>query len=184
MPEVTGPSDVLSFWFEPANRKAWFRSTLVFDALIRERFESSWERAREGDFAAWESTPHGALALVLVLDQFPLNMFRGEAVSFSTEALAVEVAERALTRGFEQVLDEQQKAFLFLPFMHSESLTHQDRSVALFEAAGLSDNLRWARHHREIVHRFGRFPHRNAILDRHSTQEEEDWLASDQAFKG
>lgn len=175
---------VLDFWFEAANRRCWFRSTPAFDRLIRERFEAVWKVARDGQLDTWEDSPEGALALVVVLDQFPLNMYRGTALSYSTEAQSREVARRALAAGFDVRLNDEQRAFLYLPFMHSENLSDQDRAVELFERAGLEDNLRWARHHRDIVRRFGRFPHRNALLQRENTPEESRWLQSDQAFSG
>ena len=132
----------------------------------------------------WEQTAEGALALVILLDQMPLNMYRGQPESFATEAQSREVAGRAITRHFDQYLPDKGKAFLYMPFMHSENLADQDRSVELFTNAGLQDNLRFARHHRDIVRRFGRFPHRNAILGRNSTPEETAWLASGEAFLG
>jgi uncharacterized protein (DUF924 family) len=124
------------------------------------------------------------LALVIVLDQFPLNMFRGQRESFATEAAAREAAVQAIAWGFDQSLTDEQKAFLYLPFMHSEDLADQDRAVALYEGAGLENSLKWARHHRELIRRFGRFPHRNAILGRPSTPEELAYLGSAGAFKG
>jgi len=177
------PDQVLEFWFGEAARKRWFRSTPVFDSKIREQFENTWQAARDGRLADWEKTAAGALALVIVLDQFPLNMYRNQALGFATEAVSREVAARAIDHDFDSLMTAEQKAFLYLPFMHSEDLRDQDRSVALFTAAGLEDNLKWARHHREIIARFGRFPHRNAILDRTSTADELAWLDSPQAFK-
>jgi len=178
------PEAVLAFWFAPETRPRWFDSTPAFDREVEAAFRATWEAAAAGALAYWEGTPAGALALVIVLDQFPLNMFRGRPESFVTEAASRAVAERAIARGFDAALDAAGKAFLYLPFMHSESLADQDRSVALYEAAGLADSLKWARHHRDIVRRFGRFPHRNAILGRPGTPEEEAWLASDAAFNG
>lgn len=178
------PQAVLDLWFADEHRPLWFRSTDAFDDIIREHFDESWQQARDGRFAHWESSPTGALALVILLDQFPLNMFRNDPRGFSTEAQSRQVADRAITRGFDQTLAQDQKPFLYLPFMHSEDLGDQDRSVALFEAAGLTSNLRWARHHREIVRRFGRFPHRNTILGRVSTAEELAWLETPDAFRG
>lgn len=175
--------ELLTFWFDDAASRLWFRSTPGFDAEIKKRFESTWRGATEGLLSDWEKDPRGALALVILLDQFPLNMFRDRPQSFASEALSRDVAARAIARGFDAALDEREKAFLYLPFMHSENMTDQNRSVALFEAAGMQDNLRWARHHREIVRRFGRFPHRNVILGRTSTAEEADWLDSPGAFK-
>lgn len=178
------PQDVLDFWFAPEHEALWFHSTPQFDARVRERFAPLWQAGREGRLAGWEQTPQGALALVILLDQMPLNMFRGEAQSFASEAQAREVARRAVARRFDESLSDAGKAFLYMPFMHSENLADQDTSVALYEAAGLADNLKFARHHRDIVRRFGRFPHRNAILGRTSTPEEAAWLASDAAFRG
>ena len=183
-PADTTASEVIAFWFDDARRPLWFRSTPEFDDLIRSRFEALWRAARAGHLDAWAGSPQGALALVLVLDQFPLNMFRHRAEGFATEAAARHVAATAIEREFDQVLSDAEKAFLYLPFMHSEDLSDQDRSVALFEAAGLENNLRWARHHRDVVRRFGRFPHRNAILGRTSTPEELTWLESPEAFRG
>jgi uncharacterized protein (DUF924 family) len=175
--------EVLEFWFSPAARPRWFRATPAFDAAVRERFEAAWRAARRGAFADWEETPAGALALVILLDQLPLNMFRDRPEGYATEALGRAVAERAIARGFDAALQPERLPFLYLPFMHSEDLADQDRSVALFEAAHLADNLRWARHHRDIVRRFGRFPHRNAALGRPSSVEEAQWLQSAEAFK-
>jgi uncharacterized protein (DUF924 family) len=176
------PETVLEFWFSDSARPLWFNSTPAFDQQVHRRFESTWRDAREGRLSAWEDTPQGALALVIVLDQFPLNMFRGKAVQYSTEALARAVAGRAIARGHDRELSKQQLAFLFLPYMHSEALADQDRSVELFSAAGLDENLEFAHGHREIVRRFGRFPHRNRLLGRDSTLQEIDWLASDEGF--
>lgn len=184
MAAPVAPHEVIEFWFSEPVRKLWFDSTPAFDQQLRERFGATYEAAAAGELDDWQRTPAGALALVIVLDQFPLNMFRGEARSFQTEARSREVAAAAIERGLDDSLDDKQKAFLYLPFMHSESLADQDRSVALFESAGLKDNLKWAYHHRDIVRRFDRFPHRNAILGRESTPEEAAYLDSDEAFTG
>lgn len=139
-------------------------------------------QARDGALSGWEQTPAGALALVIVLDQFPLNMYRDQPLSFSTEAQARAVAGRAIDRALDRQLPIDRLAFLYLPYMHSESLADQDRSVALFGLAGLEKNLEFARSHRDIVRRFGRFPHRNRILGRDSSAQELAWLASEAAF--
>ena len=178
------PSEILEFWFSEDVRPFWFQSTPEFDAGLRERFLSTWRAAARGQLDDWRITPEGSLALVIVLDQFPLNMFRGQAESFSTEALSREVATEAIDRGWDRELDDAGKSFLYLPLMHSESLADQDRSVHLYRDAGLGDSLRWAEHHRAIIRRFGRFPHRNAALGRESTPEEREWLASKEAFQG
>lgn len=178
------PEQVLDFWFSADTRPFWFRSTPEFDARLHERFVDVWQAAARGELEAWNATPEGALALVIILDQFPLNMFRGQAESFSTEALSREVAHKAIDRGWDRDLDDAGRAFLYLPFMHSEARDDQERSVQLFRDADLVDNLRWAEHHREIIQRFGRFPHRNAALGRESSGEELEWLASKGAFRG
>ena len=183
-PEGPLPTEVIAFWFDERVRALWFASTPAFDQQVRERFESTWRAARDGRLKAWGATAEGALALVLVLDQFPLNIYRGRPEAFATEARARAVADRAIALGFDRLLDDEQRGFLYLPFMHSESPADQDRSVSLYEAAGFAEGLRWARHHRDIVRRFGRFPHRNAILGRESTSEEHTWLASEEGFRG
>lgn len=177
------PGDLVDFWFSEYSRQYWFSSTPEYDREVHSRFEPLWEQGRDGQLADWEETATGALALVILLDQLPLNMFRGRPQGFASEAQSQEVADRAIVRGLDAALTDEQKAFLYLPFMHSESLVDQDRSVSLFEQAGLDDNVKWARHHREIVRRFGRFPHRNAILGRESTPGELQWLASSAGYR-
>lgn len=176
------PQDILDFWFSPRSRMLWFTSTPEWDAEIRPRYEPLWHRACRGEMEAWTDSAEGALALVILLDQFPLNMFRGEAAAFASEARAVAACKRALERGFHHGLDEARRLFLFMPLMHSENPQDQDLSLRLFEESGM--DTRWPRHHRDLVRRFGRFPHRNAILGRASTARELDYLASDEAFKG
>jgi uncharacterized protein (DUF924 family) len=181
---MTDYQEIIAFWFSDRVRPLWFRSTPEFDAELRERFLDIWQAAADGELENWRESAQGALALVIVLDQFPLNMFRGEAQSYSTGEQALEVAADAVARGLDRELDKAHLAFLYLPFMHSEDPDDQERSVALFETAGLTDNLRFARHHRELIRRFGRFPHRNAILGRPSSAEELAYLATKEAFLG
>lgn len=176
--------DILDFWYAADMRAQWFASTPQLDAAIRARFEPIWEAALHGELDAWRSSPVGCLALAIILDQFPLNMFRGSAKSFSSERQAIAVVKQAIAQGYDRHIDPAQLAFLYMPLMHSEDLADQDLSVELFAAAGLDNNLRFAQHHREIVRRFGRFPHRNAILGRASTPDERDYLSSKEAFKG
>jgi uncharacterized protein (DUF924 family) len=176
--------DVLDYWFSPRLSRHWFASTPALDDEIRLRYEALWQRAASGELDAWSDTPDGALALAIVLDQLPLNMYRGLPLAFSTEQLAVAVARQAVARGDDQRLPRDRVMFLYMPLMHSENLADQDQSVALFQRAGLTENLRFAEHHRGIVRRFGRFPHRNAILGRESTAAERVYLASPEAFKG
>lgn len=183
-PTGTGPDAILDLWFSARVRPLWFKATPEFDAELRERFAETWQAARANALDAWEDSASGALALVIVLDQFPLNMFRGRAESFATEALACAVARRAIARGFDGTLDNSQRLFLYMPFMHSEQLEDQDYSLRLFAQAGMEDTLKWARHHRDIVQRFGRFPHRNAALGRTGSADEIAYLASEAAFHG
>lgn len=175
---------IIDFWFSPRVEKLWFNSTPEFDNELRDKFATTYMAACHGELDAWQVTPHGALALVILFDQIPLNIFRKQPQSFATESRAREVGAYAIAQGFDTQLTASQKAFLYMPFMHSENLIDQDNAVELYHKAGLTNNLRFASHHREIVRRFGRFPHRNAILGRDSTAEEIAWLASKEAFKG
>jgi len=176
--------DLLDFWFSPRLSKHWFASTPALDTEIRTRYETLWQRAMAGELDDWAASPEGALALTIVLDQLPLNMFRGQAQAFSSEQQAVTVAKQAVARGDDQRLPNDRVFFLYLPLMHSENLADQDQSVALFERAGLVNNLRFAEHHHGLIRRFGRFPHRNALLGRASTAEEIAYLDSPEAFTG
>ena len=172
------PVEIVSFWGEAGPDK-WFKQDERFDQAIRSRFLPTYEAAANGKLAAWEESIDGALALVLLLDQFPRNMFRGDARAFATDALARAVADRALARGFDQATDLTLRPFFYLPFMHSEALIDQDRSVRLYEALGETEELRYAREHRDIVLRFGRFPHRNRALGRDTTFAEQGFLEAD-----
>lgn len=178
------PNEILDFWFSPLVRRLWFDSTPEFDQELKMRFEFMVQAAARGELDTWQRTPEGALALVLLLDQLPLNIYRGQAQSFHLGDQALAVAKAAIAQGFDRTLPHEQLSFLYMPFMHSESLPDQDKSVELFERAGLSANINFARHHRELVRKFGRFPHRNASLGRKSTPEEEAYLHSKGAFLG
>jgi uncharacterized protein (DUF924 family) len=176
--------EIIDFWFSEEVRKLWFDSTPEFDALLRDRFQGVWERARNGELEHWMQSAEGCLALAIVFDQFPLNMFRGDALCFATEAQSREVARAAIERGFDRQLEVEQRAFLYLPFMHSEDLGDQQLALRLFDQKGLEGNLRFARHHHGIIEKFGRFPHRNEILGRDSSAAEIEYLNSPQAFTG
>ncbi len=178
------PQSIVEFWFSDKVQPLWFQSTPEFDTELRERFETAWQAAEQGRLDDWAETPEGALALVILLDQIPLNIFRGDARCFSTEAKSRDITNLAVERKLDKELTDEQKAFLYMPLMHSESMTDQDKAVALYEAAGLAGNLKFAQHHRDIVRRFGRFPHRNKILGRQSTEAELAYLESDEAFQG
>ena len=176
--------DIINFWFSEEVKPLWFNSTPEFDQQLRDQYETLWQQGMDGELESWTDTAEGCLALVILFDQFPLNMFRDQAKGYSSEKLARNVADLAILRGFDQQLPESQIAFLYLPFMHSENLDDQKRSIELFGKAGFEQNLRFAHHHREIIEKFGRFPHRNEALGRDSTQAEIDYLNSDEAFTG
>lgn len=170
------PTDVLTFWRQ-AGQDKWYTKDDAFDAEVRRRFLPSWEAARAGGLASWEVTDDGTLALVIVLDQFPRNMFRNSARAFATDPLARAVTAGALVKGFDSAFPDL-RSFFYLPFEHSEDMADQERAVALYKAAGDADNLKWAEIHADIIRRFGRFPHRNAVLGRTTTPEEQAFLDS------
>lgn len=173
------PETLLAFWFGPeAGPERWFGGGAAFDALVAQRFSGLYARARERVFDDWVLEARSALALVIALDQLPRNLFRGTARAFESDAHALEIAERALQDRFHRSLKPEEQLFLYLPFEHSESLFDQERAVALFSAMEGGDPtwLDYARRHRDIIARFGRFPHRNALLGRKSTPDEEAFL--------
>lgn len=176
--------EIIDFWYSDSMRSYWFSSTPELDKKIRERYEHVWIKSSKGEYDDWKNTPEGSLALVIVLDQFPLNMFRGEAKSFQTEKKAIEVALSAINRGFDEKLEKDRLSFLFMPLMHSENIDHQELSVKFYKKHKLKDNIRFAEHHRDIVRKYGRFPHRNQILGRESSKLEIEYLNSENAFKG
>jgi uncharacterized protein (DUF924 family) len=172
---------VLRFWFRGAERRReWFAKDPAFDAAIRDRFLSLHEDAAAGRLAAWRGRAAECLALVIVLDQFPRNMFRGEARAFATDPLARGAAAHALERGFDRAMLPVERLFLYLPFEHSESPADQERALALMRALAAhpqtADAGEWAEKHAAVIRRFGRFPHRNAALGRASTAEEAEYL--------
>jgi uncharacterized protein (DUF924 family) len=168
------PHDVLAFW-RAAGPDKWFKKDTAFDEAIRTRFLATYEAAAARALA-WDDTAEGSLGLLIVLDQFPRNMFRGSARSFAADPLAREVATRAIARGFDQQIEVAERSFFYLPFEHSESPADQERCVALNRASGDADALKWAELHADIIRRFGRFPHRNAVLGRATTAEEQAFL--------
>jgi uncharacterized protein (DUF924 family) len=167
--------DVLAFWLA-AGPQRWFEKDETFDAAIRERFAITYDDAAAGLLGTWQTSPEGALALVIVLDQFPRNMFRGSARSYAADPLARAVARRAIARGFDQRIVLPKRQFFYLPFEHSEDPADQEQSVALMRASGDADLVKWAVLHADIIRRFGRFPHRNAVLGRATTPEEQAFL--------
>ena len=177
-------TEVIQFWFdeiEPAQR---FRKDLEFDTMIRTRFLDLHTRASKGLLYAWRDYPLDALAEIIILDQFSRNLFRVSAEAFVYDTLALVLAQEAIRQKFDEELEESKRAFLYMPFMHSEVLADQQLALQLFAHPGLEDNLRFARHHHDIIKKFGRFPHRNKALGRESSEPEIEYLNSKEAFSG
>lgn len=174
---ATHPFDVLEFWWQ-AGPSRWFERDDAFDTACRERFLEVHKQASAGALAGWETEPHGALALILVLDQFSRNIFRDDPKSFAQDEAALGVAERALDRGFDRAYPVPAKNFFYLPFMHAENIAAQSRCVDLFRALGDQNAYLYALIHLDVIRRFGRFPHRNDILGRKTTDEERRYLQS------
>ena len=173
---MSNPQAVLAFWRE-AGPLRWFRKDDAFDLEFRERFLAAHEAAARGTFDAWAAMPDGALALCILLDQFPRNAFRGTSRMFATDAKARAIAAVAIDSGFDDAVDDELRQFFYLPLMHSEDLADQDRCVDLTQHLA-TDSHRYAVMHRDIIQRFGRFPHRNDVLGRASTPEELQFLAA------
>jgi uncharacterized protein (DUF924 family) len=171
--------DVLRFWFEEADRAEWYGKNDAFDELIRRRFGEAYEKAATGEYDDWRASGTGCVALCILLDQFPRNLFRGSAKAFATDHLALAIARRAVKRGLDRDarLTDDQLCFLYMPFQHSENIEDQRLCVRLANERIINHGFRrYAEQHFRIIERFGRFPHRNAILGRPSTREELDFL--------
>ncbi|HCQ48779.1 MAG TPA: DUF924 domain-containing protein [Achromobacter sp.] len=173
---TTQPTDVVAFWAD-AGPQQWYRKSDAFDAEFRQRFETAHWAAASRQLDAWQEDADGALALMILLDQFPRNAYRGTAHMFATDPLAQYFAERAIAAGHDLAVQPVMRQFFYMPFEHSESLVMQNRGVALMEPLE-PDTLRWAILHWDIIKRFGRFPHRNAVLGRQTTQAEHEFLAA------
>jgi uncharacterized protein (DUF924 family) len=176
MNKSINPEVVLNFWFDPEVKPLWFKKNLDFDQTIKQRFLSIYQQAVAGALNHWRNNCRGILALVIVLDQFPRNMFRNTPQAFATDEQAVELTKYALRHNYEKNLSIEEQTFLYMPLMHSENNTDQAQCVDLFTKLGKKDNLKFALKHQEIIDRFGRFPHRNQILDRESTPAEQEFL--------
>ena len=168
---------VLNFWFK--NESKWWVKEEAFDAEITSEFAGLYEDAASGKLDNWVETDEGILALIIVLDQFPRNMFRGDAKSFAADNKALKIVKAALRRGVDFALEDNKRAFLYMPLMHSEDIKDQELCVELFETYGPEGNLIFARKHLNIIRRFGRFPHRNEVLSRKNTPEENVFLTRD-----
>ena len=179
---MSTPRDILQFWFSERARLLWFEKDSAFDADIRARFGPLVHQAQMGGFEEWRASPDGALALLLLLDQFARNLYRGTAKAFLGDALAREIAIEAIARGFDRGFPFPDRLFFYLPFEHCETLANQDRFVALLEGCVrefgeiAAEYLEYAHRHRDIIKRFGRFPHRNEALGRETTEEEAEFL--------
>ncbi|MEW9918576.1 DUF924 family protein [Marimonas sp. MJW-29] len=177
---MVGPQEILEFWLDEIGPKGWYEASDTLDATIRDTFLGTWEAASEGKFSLWLTYPSGALAYIILMDQFPRNMFRGEAKAFVSDRAALAAAKSAVERSWDLRIDEPARQFFYLPLMHSENLCDQDRSVRLIcermPETGES-NLLHARAHREVIRRFGRFPYRNAALGRNDTPGEKAFMS-------
>ncbi len=176
--------EIIHFWFEETEPQMWFQSNEAFDERIRDRFLVIYDMAREGLCNHWADDAEGALALIIVLDQFPRHLFRGKPQAFETDEKALLVAKKAVNKGFDQILTPVKRGFLYLPFQHSEKLADQERSVELFGAMA-EDNPAgdmYAKRHHKPIELFGRFPHRNEVLGRESTAEEIEFLKTHDGF--
>ena len=176
---MTTPEDVLAFWLDECTPADWYKSDPDLDARIRDRFLTGWEEATAGAYGLWLTYPSGALAYIILTDQFPRNMFRGDGRSFATDAIARAAAKMAIDRDWDLKIAAPARQFFYLPLMHSEGLSDQDRAVRLFHARmpdNGADNLEHACAHRAVIREFGRFPYRNAALDRKTTPAEQAFL--------
>ncbi len=168
--------DILDFWFIEITPKQWWVVDPAFDAQIRARFATVHAQAAAGELYTWRRTAGGRLAEIIVLDQFSRNMYRGTPGAFAYDAIALVLAQEAVAQGADQALPEAQRPFLYMPYMHSESARIHEVAVTLFDGPGMEGNSDFERRHKAIIDRFGRYPHRNAILGRESSEEERAFL--------
>jgi uncharacterized protein (DUF924 family) len=172
--QQASPLEVIEFW-RGAGPRMWFAKDPEFDRRFRARFQPLHEAAVRGELTSWRDSPHGVLALCVLLDQFPRNAFRNTARMYASDTLAREIADRAVRANFDRAIEPELRVFMYMPFAHSERLDDQERSVQLVESLG-EPHLSHAKHHRDIVKRFGRFPHRNPILGRPMRPDEQKYL--------
>ncbi len=172
-------NNILQFWFEEIEQSQWFMVNAEFDQIIQQRFTDIHQQAKHGELFSWRATAKGRLAEVIILDQFSRNMFRDTAQAFSSDSLALILSQEAISAGADKELTAIERSFLYMPFMHSESLIIHDVAVALYQANGVQENLDFEIKHRVILEQFGRYPHRNKILNRKSTKKEITFLSQD-----
>ncbi|WP_180170918.1 DUF924 family protein [Acinetobacter sp. YH12027] len=168
--------DILEFWFNPENQPNWFAKSNNFDVLIEKKFKDIHQAASQAELWQWRTTAEGRLAEIIVLDQFSRNLFRDSSLAFAQDALALALAQEAIAQGLDLQLSPEQRSFLYMPFMHSESTKIHQSALKLFEQLGNPINLEFEKKHKVIIDRFGRYPHRNAVLGRTSTAEELEFL--------
>ena len=168
--------DIISFWFNEITPQDWWKKDDDFDQKITDDFHTVYKKAAAGELYDWRNQPLSSLAEIIILDQFPRNMFRDTPKAFATDNLALCLSQNAIDKGFDEELNSGQRAFLYMPMMHSESLLIHERAVKLFNAPGMENNLNFELKHKAIIDKFGRYPHRNDILERNSTQAEIDFL--------
>ncbi|SLN29638.1 hypothetical protein ROJ8625_01296 [Roseivivax jejudonensis] len=176
---MPGPDDILTFWLDEVGPEGWYKQDAALDGEIRDRFSETLEGAMQGRYALWLTYPSGALAYIVLLDQFSRNIFRDDPRAFAADRVALAASKQAVHRGWDMKIDEPARQFFYLPMMHAENLCDQERCVRLIKERmpqNGAPNLLHARAHREVVRRFGRFPHRNAVLGRATTEEEARFL--------
>jgi uncharacterized protein (DUF924 family) len=176
MTDLQDFTSVLRFWFQEIEPAQWWKADPAFDRTIGERFTVTHTAAARGELSAWRAEPEGRLAEVIVLDQFSRNLHRGTALAFAADPMALALSQEAIAGGHDRALAGQQRSFLYMPFMHSESAFIHEAAVRLFQSLGLQSTLDFELRHKAIIDRFGRYPHRNAVLGRQSTQEELQFL--------
>lgn len=174
--KIMQAENIIDFWFTEIDSKLWWKKDLEFDLLIKQRFSAVLQRAERGELYSWREKPHGRLAEIIVLDQISRNVYRDSAQAFANDAVALILAQEALRCEAQKALGASQQAFLFMPYMHSESPLMHTLAVQLFGAPGLEGNLDFEHKHKAIIDRFGRYPHRNTLLGRRSTPEELEFL--------
>ncbi len=170
------PATILAFWFDEIDHSLWFKKDADFDQRLRERFGELHAQAAQAELHAWRESAQGRLAEIIVLDQFSRNMFRNSAKAFAQDSMALVLAQEAIAVGDDIKLNATERTFLYMPFMHSESIEIHNVAVELFTRNGIQNNLDYELKHKAIIERFSRYPHRNSVLGRESTPEESDFL--------
>lgn len=174
--DVATTQDVLDFWFKELSPQNWWEKNASLDNTIAERFKSTLKAVQENRLSSWRKTPEGSLAEIIVLDQFSRNIYRNQKKAFANDAQALLLAKEAIAKGYDKKLSFIERKFMYMPFMHSESLAEHKTAIELFSIPGLEESLEYEKQHQAIIERFGRYPHRNAILGRKSTDEEIKFL--------